>query len=236
MIPTIDTNERLIPIIRKHKLMRQARPLNDVMDAWEWSIPHTPALLTDLNCAGWPYHTNKEQVYICCFFLPTATVLELTQAELVGTEPQNVDTSEATGVRDGQKYAYSTNEEFYHGEFSTPEQAAAEAFAEDPDLISYHVGLCVKPKPEDYIDSQDILHRITEQAEDQFGGEWAESWCEMICALPREKYEELNDALGKVMAEWLGRHGLRPTFYNIEKSKRVKNPAFSVFAEGKEEA
>ena len=70
---------------------------------WEWHIENpSDDLLRDLNSVGWPYSHGPNHLFFCEYNIPTETVLELTEAEFVGAEPQNMDTSEVTWVRDAQ--------------------------------------------------------------------------------------------------------------------------------------
>lgn len=114
-------------------------------------------------------------------------------------------------------FSYSFNEEDFHGDFNTREEAAKEAFAEDPEINVCWTGENVTPIPENFINAQVLIENI--QCQDEFSGEWAENWPDET----KEQLEELEKEIQKVFAAWLDKHSLRPAFFNcmyIEKHER----------------
>ena len=65
--------------------------------------------------------------------------------------------------------------------------------------------------PEVYADL--ILEQVVEQADYQCG-EVSEDWLRWD-AITKEQLKELQDNMQKVFDEWLKKHELEPTFYNI---------------------
>lgn len=65
--------------------------------------------------------------------------------------------------------------------------------------------------PEVYADL--ILEQVVEQADYQCG-EASEDWLRWD-TITKEQLKELQDNMQKVFDEWLKKHGLEPTFYNI---------------------
>lgn len=111
------------------------------------------------------------------------------------------------------KYSYSTDEERYHGQQDSIDDAVQEAFSCyglcEGDTI--HIGANVAPPPpEDAFFANDWLEQVS--CQDEYSGEWAEDWC----GETKEQREELEAAVRKVMADWLDRHKLRPQFWNTE--------------------
>ncbi len=118
-------------------------------------------------------------------------------------------------------YAYSFDESSETGwttvEAATPQEAAAQAFAEsDADVV--YVGAAVRPRPEDYIDLDRILDDIGEQEE--FAGEWTDGWRDYS----EEHQAGLTAALQKAFGDYLDAHNLRPAFYNVENIEAIHRP------------
>lgn len=109
-------------------------------------------------------------------------------------------------------FAYSRDGERYEGTFATPEEAAREYFDDygEEDGRCW-VGRCAPPPaPEGYFDIEDLIDTVSSQ--DAYCGEWAEDWIDYS----REQRQEINDAVQQMIGAWLDRHGLRPSFFNIE--------------------
>ena len=110
------------------------------------------------------------------------------------------------------KYAYSYDEEIYHGSFDTKEQAIAEL-----DGRGGWVGECHDPSPpESWWNAEDWIEHVL--CQDEYSGEWAE----YTLATTKEQREELEAEVRKLMAAWLDRHDLRPNFFNVQNAERVE--------------
>lgn len=115
------------------------------------------------------------------------------------------------------KYAYSYNEENYQGDCDSREAAAAEAFAEDPEATVIWVGEVVPPpQPEGYWDAEDWIEHVAIQ--DEYATHWGEDWD----GSTKEQRQELETEVRAVLAAWLDRHDMRPTFFNIDNPKKVE--------------
>ena len=69
-------------------------------------------------------------------------------------------------------YSYSIDEENFQGDYETAEQAAVDGFDIFPDVDTVWVGLNIRHTAPDYVDTQDILERIAENAyEHQIDGD-----------------------------------------------------------------
>jgi hypothetical protein len=111
------------------------------------------------------------------------------------------------------KFSYSFNQENYHGDFETREEAIAEAEAEavHGGATRFWTGEQVKPwQPEDIWEAYDWLEDVS--CQDEYSIDAAEGWDEST----KEQREELEAEVRKVMAAWLDRHDLRPKFWLIE--------------------
>lgn len=117
------------------------------------------------------------------------------------------------------RYSWSVNEEHYHGDFATVEDAIEEAAAEEPDAEAVFVGEKDSPiQPEDWWNADDWLEHVS--CQDEYSGEFAEDWDNST----KEQQSELEAEVRKVMATWLDRHNLRPGFWLIRKAKKyLKN-------------
>lgn len=105
-------------------------------------------------------------------------------------------------------FALSTNEENYYGNYETVESAVQEAIRHEYE--SFWIGECVKPTPpEDWWEANDWLEHVS--CQDEYSGEWAEGWDDST----KPQREELELQVRKVMADWLDKHNLRPSFFSI---------------------
>jgi hypothetical protein len=108
---------------------------------------------------------------------------------------------------DGENYGYTT--------FPTEDAAIAEGveyYAGEP----FYVGkLEEPPQPEEFFDCADWLECVS--CQDDYAGEHAEDWDDST----KEQRDELNEEVRKVLAAWLDRHNLRPTFFNVTHPKRI---------------
>ena len=115
------------------------------------------------------------------------------------------------------KYSYSHDEEHYHGEFDSPEEALAES-GEDAAFVGEN-----RPPtpPEDFWRAEDWLEHVSVQ--DDYSVYAADGWDEST----RKQRAELEGEVRKVLAAWLDRHDLRPKFWLVDNVKRYhgKQPA-----------
>ncbi len=111
------------------------------------------------------------------------------------------------------KWAYSYNEQDYHGTFDSPEEATSEA------LDGYEeawIGRCVYPEsPEDYVDADLVLEHIC--CQDEFSTEYAEDWPDATS----DQRDELTGSLRTVIRDWIKKHDLKPLFFTVEDVRRV---------------
>lgn len=108
---------------------------------------------------------------------------------------------------DGENYGGST--------FPTKE----EAIAAGKDLYegaSFYLGQIRKPIPPEHFFSADIwLEHVSVQ--EDYSGEHAEDWD----GSTKEEREELETEVRKVMAAWLDKYDLRPTFWNVDEKDKI---------------
>lgn len=111
------------------------------------------------------------------------------------------------------KWSISTNEEEYHGVFDSMEDAIAEGKASEEG--SFYVGRCVSPVQPEVLFTGDAIEDWLERhvwAHDEYSHEWAEGH---VCPTSDEM-AELADEIRPLIAAWLDRCKLRPTFWNID--------------------
>ncbi len=111
-----------------------------------------------------------------------------------------------------EKWAISTDGESYQHQFDTIEDAIAEGKHHGR---RFFVGKCVAPEPpENLFDRWSVDRWIDSEVREHedYSGEWAAD------AIPatREQQNELAEQIRPVIAAWLDRHKLRPTFWNID--------------------
>lgn len=108
------------------------------------------------------------------------------------------------------RYSHSRDGERYHGDFSTPEEAAREALAGCSVGSWVWVGEAVPPTPpENCWDASDWLEHVScqDDYDNDFGIDWDTSTPQLRA--------ELEAEVRQVMAAWLDRHGLRPMHFTI---------------------
>ena len=81
----------------------------------------------------------------------------------------------------------------------------------DPPTSFFEVGESKAFVP--YVDSDWIIEQVAEQADWQCG-EIAQDWLQWD-TITEEQREELQNNMQRVFDEWLKKHSLEPTFYNI---------------------
>jgi hypothetical protein len=112
------------------------------------------------------------------------------------------------------KFSYSTDGESYYGRFDTFEEAKHEAISEGAKFVGEAIP---PPAPEDYFDADDWIEHVS--CQDEYSLDCAEDWCRPT----KEQLDELNREVRAVMASWLDRHKLRPTFWLIENAVRLRD-------------
>lgn len=113
-----------------------------------------------------------------------------------------------------QTYSYSTDDETYHGEFDSPEAAAAEAFYNDPELESVSVGENRKHTAHRYVSADRILEDVTERAYDECG-EASETWLDGVMYSVDEKAE-----LERLVGDWLQAQE-PPNFWRVANTRQI---------------
>lgn len=113
--------------------------------------------------------------------------------------------------KSSEQYSYSTDGEMYNGHFDSIAAACHEATNGAEVGQTFWVGLNVSPPPpESYWRTGDWIEQIS--CSEEYSGDWAYGWD----ASTKEQEAELEREVQAVLASWLDRHNLRPTFFNIE--------------------
>ncbi|MBA4187564.1 MAG: hypothetical protein C0467_06050 [Planctomycetaceae bacterium] len=124
------------------------------------------------------------------------------------------------------QFAWSSDEETFHGSFDSVEEALDEGRSSYPDRTIY-----VGEAAEVYVhgpDADDVTERLVSSVYDQVG-EYAESFLDDVT---KEAREELDTALTAVVSAWLTKHCLWPTCYTIVKVKEFPAEASAEKKEG----
>jgi hypothetical protein len=112
-----------------------------------------------------------------------------------------------------EKWSISTNEEEYHGVYDSIEEAIAEGKAGGE--FGFWVGRCVPPvQPEVLFDEFAVENWLDDHVwcHDDYCHEWADGHV----SPSREEMKELANEIRPLIAAWLDRNKLRPTFFNID--------------------
>lgn len=105
------------------------------------------------------------------------------------------------GIQEYKDYLAGISTELFDNDYNYP----------DPPSSCFEVG---EGKPfVPYVDSDWIIEQVVEQASWQCG-EIGDDWLRWD-TITKEQLEELQNNMQKMFDEWLKKHGLEPTFYNI---------------------
>ncbi len=112
------------------------------------------------------------------------------------------------------KWSYSTDEETYHGNFDSREEAIAEMSGYE----KFWTGQIVDPTdPEDYLDADLLLEHI--QCQDDYSLDVAED-C-LYCT--KEDREDLTQAIRETFRQWMIRRGVTLGFWLIDQTTVQKH-------------
>ena len=120
-------------------------------------------------------------------------------------------------------FAYSLNEENYHGKYDTREEAITAAILDEDAALADEVklvlgqsiwtGKCVERTASNYFSSiNQILEDMQERSYDEIG-EWCDNW---LKGITDQQIEELSSDLVTIIDAWATKHVLHPKFYLIE--------------------
>lgn len=131
--------------------------------------------------------------------------------ELAVMETRRAVAPVSSKTRGKRMFSYSLNGELYTGRFETKEEAAYEAknAIEESGLEqeTFTVGEADSPvAPESFWDAEQWIEHVA--CQDDYSHDAADDWDEST----KEQREELEAKVRPILAEWLDRHKLRPTF------------------------
>lgn len=107
------------------------------------------------------------------------------------------------------QYAYSFNQEEYHGQFDTIAQALADAADHDPDAIDCYIGEVVLFEPGMDYPVSNLIEALSEQAQEDCG-EYADDWPSLSDAAAQ--------GLGQLIQDYIAKHS-PVSFYTVTKAK-----------------
>lgn len=107
------------------------------------------------------------------------------------------------------RYCYSTDEEYFVGNFDTREEALQEGRdCEEPGTAIY-TGLSCPRSFMSYFDTENFLDWISDNAQEEVG-DVADGWLKKVS-------EEALGELRGFLAGWAEKHGLNPKFFAVER-------------------
>ena len=112
-----------------------------------------------------------------------------------------------------KKFAYSLDEEMYHGEFDSIEEALRDASYDgwDEECPDVWVAECFNNFTPS-VSACWFVEELEQVAEDECG--WlAEDW---LLGVPKEAMRELQESLDKLTNEWLTKHHFEPHWFEVE--------------------
>ena len=113
-------------------------------------------------------------------------------------------------------YSYSHDEENYHGQFESIEEACAEAFADDSRYSHFWIGQCVPPPVLEAIDAAKIIDDIICQEE------WSLPMAENSLNPTKEQIDDLDLALKETVSKWFTKNDLWPKWWLVENVKKME--------------
>jgi len=113
-------------------------------------------------------------------------------------------------VEPAKRYAYSTDQENYQGNYASELEAAGECFAAFEDYTRCLVGELVVPKFERLFDAHAVIDEVINAEELSMPA--FDDWP----LATKEQLDELTADLRKVFSDWLDRHNLRDGFFLVE--------------------
>jgi hypothetical protein len=114
------------------------------------------------------------------------------------------------------KFSYSLNGELYRGSFTSREEAIAEAMeaarrcSDTPPTV--YVGRRVLADPKAGGHARSVLSHMAARAREEFG----DAASDYLSGLPKQRIENLDEALELVILGWLQRNELTPAFFKVE--------------------
>lgn len=116
-------------------------------------------------------------------------------------------------------WCYSYNEENFHGDFETREEALAEALeCSDGEHSVIYLGNPEKPSLS--VSADRILDDLAESAYEQCG-EYAEGYLAYVHK-NKEAYNALDERINDVVQAWMKRFGYEPYFYKVVNVEEVR--------------
>ncbi|MBH0311948.1 hypothetical protein I7E32_16370 [Alcaligenes faecalis] len=120
------------------------------------------------------------------------------------------------------KWCYSFNEEYFHGEFDSREEVIKEAIEENKDY-NYKYKVCQIGKsteaPTPGIDVTSLLENIVNEAiqdlPDGVGNEYLDN-------VTKEHAEELEEELNEVLHKWFEKYGYKPTWFVVNDFEEIE--------------
>ena len=132
-----------------------------------------------------------------------------------GNNKQNT-TGRQSG-RLGSAWCTSLNGETYDYPLYDTREQAVEGGTVEYNGNPFWVGMATPPeRAENFFDAEDWLENVA--CQDDYSGDHAEGW-DMST---KEQRAELEREVREVMAAWLDRHNLRPTFFNVNNSSLIE--------------
>lgn len=115
-------------------------------------------------------------------------------------------------------YAWSEDEERYHGPFDSVAAALTQAERDGVESDFVWVGECYHPHAEDYVDAHLVLDHIVEQEE--YCIDAADGWPNATTG----QKAELTRLLQQTVGDWLDRHKLRERFFLVRDTVKHQLP------------
>jgi len=112
-------------------------------------------------------------------------------------------------------FAYSFNEEDYHGNFDCREDAAAEAFADEDENASM-VWTGERIIPDRSVCAESVIDQVRDSTT-ELTGDWADSY---LTRVSKEAKDDLQTELQAVWDRWEEKHGQAPAWFNVENTKK----------------
>jgi hypothetical protein len=126
---------------------------------------------------------------------------------------------ESPAMPDSKRYAFSLNQEEFHGDCATREEAVSEAvstYALEVEATVY-TGEIAPPVPSRFAPGAErVIDWMVDEAMEAHG-DLAESWLENV---PLDQQIELENAIDAAIDAWATKHKLQPKFFGIDNCRK----------------
>lgn len=172
------------------------------VEAAPWVVDEVAKLEAERGRLLAAARTAADQIRVCDYRPARSTLLQAIIACALPSEPGPAI------------YSYSIDGEMFHGEFASPEGAAAEGLLSEPDAPAIEVAECVRRPASAFVSGEFVVEDAQQRALD-LCGEAAEDWLNGV-VVDRAAMDELERHVG----DWLQARD-PVTFFEVINTRKI---------------